>query len=305
MRKRVPLNAIRAFEAVARHQSVAKAADELCVTPTAVSHQIRLLEDFLQVDLFTRKNSRIYMTPESGTILERISTALDLIEDSVISLQNVQDEKDRRLAVGASSSVASHFLMPRIGAFLNDVPDIDLSLHTYLTLREAETQQIDITICNWDSKRDWKKEPLVEEEIIPVCTPELAQTYGNDPSRILSEAPLIHSDRIGFDGTLPDWSKYMAKYGISRADLLHGPRFNQAGSATEAARSGVGVLLGRSLLVQSCIEKGDLVPVAESYPERSVYYMLTPWESERGPLLQRFKDWLLKNVEGNGFVHAA
>ena len=304
MRKRVPLNAIRAFEAVARHESVAKAADELCVTPTAVSHQVRLLEDFLQVELFTRKNSRIYLTPETGTILERITNALDLIDESVTSLQNVQDEKDRRLAVGASSSVATLFLMPRIGAFLSDAPEIDLSLHTYLTLREAETQHVDITICNWGSNRDWKKEPLVEEEIVPVCTPALAESYGNDAGRILREAPLIHSDRLGFDGNVPDWTKYMNKYGIDRSDILHGPRFNQAGTATEAARNGVGVLLGRSLLVQSCIERGDLVPVAESYPERSAYYMLSPWESDRAPLLQRFKDWLLTNVEGNTLVHA-
>ncbi|MCA0042536.1 LysR substrate-binding domain-containing protein [Celeribacter litoreus] len=304
MRKRVPLNAIRAFEAVARHQSVAKAADELCVTPTAVSHQIRLLEDFLQVELFTRKNSRIYLTPESNSVLERVSSALDLIEDSVLSLQNIQEEQDRRLAVGASSSVASHFLMPRIGQFLSEAPEIDLSLHTYLTLREAETQQIDLTICNWDSNLDCMKEPLVEEEILPVCTPELAARYGNDTKRLLAEAPLIHSDRIGFDGSVPDWSKYFAEYGVERKDILHGPRFNQAGTATEAARSGVGILLGRSLLIQSSLEKGDLVRVAESFPERSAYYMLSPWKTDRASVLQKFKDWLLRSVEANDYVHA-
>ncbi|GGB09316.1 LysR substrate-binding domain-containing protein [Allosediminivita pacifica] len=304
MRKRVPLNAIRAFEAVARNQSVAKAADELCVTPTAVSHQIRLLEDFLQADLFTRKNSRIYLTPESTAILARISSALDLIDESVSTLQTIADEKDRQLAVGVSSSVASHFLMPRIGHFLSGSPEIDLSLHTYLTVREAEAQQIDLTICNWDSSREWRREALVEEEIMPVCTPAMAQAWEGDHARLLAEAPLIHTDRVGFDGNMPDWGRYLGEYGIPRKDQIHGPRFNQAGSAIEAARSGVGVMLGRSLLIQHALERGELVAVGESYPERSVYYMLSPWKSERATLLQQFKDWLLKSVEGNGCVRA-
>lgn len=306
MRKRVPLNAIRAFEAVARNASVAKAAEELCVTPTAVSHQIRLLEDFLQVELFIRKNSRIYLTPESSSALSRISQALDLIEDSVRTLGSVEEKKHRRLTVGASTSFASFWLMPRLRKFIDTAPDVDLCLHTFISRKEAETQESDLRICNWQSQLDWQVEPLMEEENIPVCTPELARKYGNNPRDLLENAPLIHVDRshLGFEGNYPDWSRYLDEYGIKRSDVMYGPRFNQAGTAIEAARAGVGLLLGRTLLIEQFIESGELVTAAECYPERSPYYLLSPWKSDQRQTMRQFRDWLLDTVAANRMVHA-
>ncbi|SFR12187.1 LysR substrate-binding domain-containing protein [Poseidonocella sedimentorum] len=299
MRKRVPLNAIRAFEAVARNNSVAKAANELCVTPTAVSHQIRLLEDFLQVELFERKNSRVYPTPEATLHVRQITQALDLIDDSVKSLAAVRDHEHRKLSVSAPASLASLWLVPRLGRFIEAQPDVDLSLRTYLNRRDAEQHDSDIKICPWSQGvSGFQSEPLVEEASTPVCAVELAERFDGDPERILREAPLIHVDRApgGYEGDLPDWARYMSEFGIDRRDHSHGLRFNQSGQAVEAALSGVGVLLGRSLLVQKALEDGRLVAVAECYPVRTPYYVQCPSKPKSDETLQKFKNWLQEAV---------
>ncbi|WP_298500122.1 LysR substrate-binding domain-containing protein [uncultured Maritimibacter sp.] len=299
MRKRVPLNAIRAFEAVARNTSVAKAANELCVTPTAVSHQIRLLEDFLQVALFERKNSRIYPTPDATAHVGRIGQALDLIDEAVLALAAVQHEEYRKLAVSAPASLASLWLVPRLGRFLESEPELDLSLRTYLNRRDAETHDSDIRICPWsDGASGFHSEPLVEEASIPVCTPELAARFGGDQTDILRHAPLIHVDRApgGYEGSYPDWARYLSEYGVGRRDHNHGIRFNQSGQAVEAAMAGVGVLLGRSLLIQKALDDGRLVSVAECYPVRTPYYLQSPHNPKSRDALIKFKTWLQEAV---------
>ncbi|SMO54193.1 LysR family transcriptional regulator, glycine cleavage system transcriptional activator [Thalassovita litoralis] len=299
MRKRVPLNAIRAFEAVARNTSVARAADELCVTPTAVSHQIRLLEEFLQVELFVRKNSRIYPTPDAVANMTRVSQALDLIDEAVASLGAVRDDSHLRLAVSAPASLASLWLVPRLGHFLACEPDVDLSLRTFLNRRDAESQDTDIRICPWaEGVSGLHSEPLVEEASVPVCAPELLARYDGDRAETLRRAPLIHVDRApsGYEGDYPDWARYIGEYGAIRRDVGHGLRFNQSSQAVEAALSGVGVLLGRSLLIQKALEDGRLVPVAETFPARVPYYLQSPYNSKSRQMLQKFKDWLFENV---------
>ncbi|MDF1857032.1 LysR substrate-binding domain-containing protein [Pseudooceanicola sp.] len=293
----MPLNAIRAFEATARNFSVAKAADELCVTPTAVSHQIRVLEDFLQTRLFIRKNSRIELTPESSATVESITEALDLINDAIINLRHDQDLR-AKLSVAASASVASLWLMPRLGEFFNLMPEVDVNVRAFMTRREGETSEADLRICNWQSHLDMQVEPLLEEEITPVASPEFAARYNNNADEILRNAPLIHVDRVqgSMEDTYPDWPRYLREYGITREDVTHGPRFNQASPSIEAARSGIGVILGRSILVERAISRGDLVPVAERYPTRSPYYLLSPWKVDRGKVIDRFKMWLFENI---------
>lgn len=305
MRKRVPLNAIRAFEATARNGSVAKAADELCVTPTAVSHQIRLLEDFLQTRLFNRKSSRIELTPESSATVANITSALDLINEAVLSLQQSEAQRTK-LSVAASASVASLWLMPRLGEYFKLEPDVDVNVRAFISRREGETVDAELRICNWRSHLDMQIEPLLEEEIIPVTTPDLAARYDNDPKEILTNAPLIHVDRVqdGLEGTYPDWARYLREYGVSRDDVTHGPRFNQASPSIDAARSGFGVILGRSILIERAIERGDLVPVAESYPIRSPYYLLSPWKADQARVINRFKDWLFEKVGPSTRIHA-
>jgi LysR family transcriptional regulator, glycine cleavage system transcriptional activator len=303
MRRRIPLNAVRAFEAAARHQSLVRAADELCVTPTAVSHQIRLLEDFLQLKLFLRKNSRLELTPESRQCLEQLTEALDTIDDALNVLRK-PTERRSRLGVGASASVASLWLLPRLQGFVQQAPEVDVSVTTFIERQTIESQSPDLWICNWQTDLDRRIEPLLEEEIIPVCSPALAERFGELSFDSLRELPLIHVDRGKPDpnGQYPTWERYLREAGINRKDVTKGPRFNQAGPAVDAAKAGFGALLGRSILIEDALLKGDLVQIGEAYPVRNKYYLVSGWRTASSAVDQ-FRDWLFDQVHTSA-LHA-
>ncbi len=307
MRRHVPLNAIRAFEAVVRHTSVVKAANELCVTPTAVSHQIRLLEDFLQVDLFSRRNSRIYPTPGALANVARVSQALDLIDAAVRDLTDLPEDDHAHLTISVSASVASLWLVPRIGDFMAREPETDIHVRTFLTRKDAEAQDSEIKICPWRGQSGFHAEPLIEESTIPVCSPELLARYDGDKAESLRRAPLIHIDRahLGIEDDFPDWARYLTEYGVSRPNYTHGLRFNQSGQAIEAAMAGAGILLGRSLLIARAVSAGKLIPVAESYPQRIPIYLLSPLKPRSPQTLGNFRDWLLQSARPDAALCAA
>ncbi len=196
--------------------------------------------------------------------------------------------------IGSSPSFASFWLMPRLPEFLEASPNVDLVFNTFLTRQEAEAQISDIRICNWESDTNDLVEPLLKEDSVPVCSPELAKRYGSDGRRMLHEAPLIHVDRrqLGLDGDYPDWPKYLGEFGVQRADVMQGSSFNQAAIAIDAAKDGVGLLLGRSLLTATYLERGDLVAVADSYPEPNTYYLRRERGAEHRGVMDSFCDWL-------------
>jgi len=297
MRRRVPLNAVRAFEAAARYKSLVRAADELCVTPTAVSHQIRLLEDFLQTKLFLRKNSRLELTPDSRACLGKLTNALDLIDEALMGLIAPADER-QRLMVGASASVASLWLLPRMSKFVERAPEVDVTITTFVKRQDIENDETDLWICNWQTALDRRIEPLMEEEIIPVCSPEQAARHGNRWGDILREVPLIHQDRIRTEqnGPYPDWDRYLREYGINRGDIAKGPRFNQSSPSIEAAKIGLGAILGRSILIEEALRSGALVQIGEAYPIRSPYFLVSPWTPASPKTVNGFKDWLFDQV---------
>jgi LysR family transcriptional regulator, glycine cleavage system transcriptional activator len=305
MRRRVPLNAIRAFEAAARHRSVTRAANELHVTPTAVSHQIKFLENFLQSKLFIRRNSRLELTPDSEACLGKISGALDLIDNALVQLKQPEERRER-FTVGASASFTSLWLMPRIQSFVQSAPEIDMTLKTFLHRAAIESEQPDIQICNWETSLDRKIEPLMDEEVIPVCSVELFATYGGVSPGVLEELPLIHFERRvpAINGQYPDWAHYLREFGVHRQDITSGPKFNHNVAAIDAARAGLGVLLARSVLVEGCLERKELVQVGEAYPIRSRYYLVTPWTPEAPRASRRFKEWLYGQVATSKRVHA-
>lgn len=301
MRRRVPLNAVRAFEAAARYKSLVKAADELCVTPTAVSHQIRQLEDFLQAKLFLRKSSRLELTPDSMAYLGKLTHALDLIDEAITSLRQPVDERQRVL-VGASASVASLWLMPRMGDFVDAAPDIDVTVETFIKREDIENSDSDMWICNWQPNNERRIEPLMEEEIIPVCTPELMARYGSRPSDVLKSVPLVHNhwNKVEQSGPYPDWERYLREFGIHRTDTSKGPRFNVSSPCIDAAKAGMGAILGRSILIEEALESGKLVQIGDPYPIRSPYFLVSPWSSTTPSAVSRFKDWLFGQVQLQG-----
>ncbi|GGB20890.1 LysR substrate-binding domain-containing protein [Allosediminivita pacifica] len=297
MRPRVPLNAIRAFEAAARRGSIAQAAEELHVTPTAVSHQVRTLEDFLQVKLFVRHNSAIEMTPAASNVLAKLSGGLDLISEAIRTLTD-EPEARETVTLGTSVSLGTTWLLPRMDSFLTDHPDIDMSVRTYLTREEIESNETDFWISTWQPTLDRRIEPLFSEDLVPVCSPKLLErihdTHGTRPEDVLMQVPLIHVDRQVklARPSRPEWQRYLQEFGVNRTNVNHGLRFNQTSAAIEAAKASIGAILGRTLLIRDALARGELVPIAEAYPQKMPYYLVSSWQSQ-GTVAAEFKDWLI------------
>jgi LysR family glycine cleavage system transcriptional activator len=291
MRRRLPLNAVRAFEAAARHKSLARAADELCVTPTAISHQIRLLEDFVQVKLFTRRNGRLELTPAARDCVGQLSTALDHIDAALSDM--VQPERSERVVVGASPSVTSLWLLPRLQRFTDARPGTDIVLNIINEAAPPDSARIDIWIASSNTTLDMRVEPLMGEEILPVCAPKLLAGCRSG-AEALRELPLIHDEKRDnrSNGPFPTWERYFTEFGIRRLDMRKGLRFGQSSLAVDAAVEGHGMLLGRSQLIRQALAEEKLVQLARPYPIRFQYFMVSPWQSS-SPAAGLFRNWLL------------
>ena len=293
MRRRVPLNAVRAFEAAARHQSLAQAAQELCVTPTAISHHVRLLEEFLQVQLFDRKSGRVVLSASAQPCLAKLSEGLDLINAALCALG--QNETRARLLVAASPSFTSLWLLPRLQRFVAVAPTVDVILSAVTGRNNFEDKSFDATISNWSPGSDQRVDRLMEEDVVPVCAPRLvarARAAGEDP---LMTLPLIHEDKKEgrYGGAFPGWRRYLAEIGAGPRDTGMGLRFNQSSLAVEAAIEGYGMLLGRSCLVAPALAAGRLVRVTDAaYPTRFPYFLATRADPAN-TALQQFRSWLL------------
>lgn len=293
--RRIPLNAVRAFEAAARRKGVVGAAHELCVSPTAISHQLRTLENFLGVQLFDRSRGRLDLMPDARASMGKLTRALDLIDEA---LSSIGKEAKPRLLIGASASVASLWLLPRLMHFVERHPDLDVSVKTFVNPSEIESDEDAVWICSWETTANRRIEPFMEEEMIPVCSPQLAAQYDHCNGEILRRVPLLHQGGRKPDYPSPhkDWAPYLRIYGVMRDDLSKGAHFNQASSAIEAAVAGMGAILGRSTLIGRYLESGQLVRIGESLPTRRTYCVVSPWKPvDPVPVLQ-FRRWVFEQA---------
>lgn len=296
MRRRVPLNAVRAFEAAARYRNLVRAADELCVTSTAVSHQVRLLEDFLQIKLFDRRSGRLELTGAGRACLADLTDALDRIDSALANVRNTVNRQ--RLTVGASASVTSLWLLPRMQRFVSTAPNIDVVFNAVNNVAALEAKHIDVAISNWAHSGDRHAELLMEEEIVPVCAASLLAS-GLSREDALRLLPLLHDDKRSprINGPFPTWEAYFNESGIPRADTTKGLRFNQSGVAIEAAIEGYGLLLGRSRLIDPLLHDGRLVQVGPAYPILFPYYVVSSKQISSAAC-DTFRGWLHAEVEG-------
>lgn len=292
MRTYIPLNSLRAFEAAARHLSISRAADELCVTPTAVSHQIRSLESFLETPLFDRKNGKLALVPLTASALRELSEGFDKLEAALVAL-NRRGQR-RKLAVAASPSVASLWLMPKLDRFLALAPDVDVSLSTAISDSDFAEGSFDVAIASCSDVHGRRSDYLMDERIYPVCAPSLAPP-GLSPERALLDLPLIHDDKVSEH--FPTWRRYFEATQREARDVGGGLRFNQSSLAIDAAIRGRGVLLGRSRLIAGPLRDGRLALLSDRpFPAPYRYYAIRPRGPE-GRLASRFLDWLASEIE--------
>ncbi len=292
-----PLNALRAFEATARHLSFTRAADELAVTPAALSHQIRGLEEFLDERLFERKARSIALTPKGALLYPGLHAAFLQIRQSVELLQ--RDLSERVLVVSAPPGFTAKWLAPRLYRFMFAYPEIDARISASKELANFTTDGVDIAIRNARGAMPglWSRK-LMGIHLVPVLSPRLLAVLGglNSPQD-LHRAPLIHDDMLGLLPGMPTWAHWLEAQGVNGIDLGRGLRFNSPDHALEAAGEGAGVLLAQRELAHDDIRSGRLVaPFAQELEADRSFMVTCPDGFETRPKIRAVRDWLDSEV---------
>ena len=293
MRTYIPLNALRSFECAARHLSFTRAAAELCVTPTAISHQIRSLEEFLETTLFERKNGKLVLTPTTPSALQELSEGFNKLESAFLALNRRGGRQ--KITVAASPSVAALWLMPKLGRFFVRAPEIDVSISTVIAENDFNDGPFDVSICGTDEHPSREVEYLMDEPIFPVCSPTLLSDLGLTREAALAELPLIHDDKA--NPQFPTWRRYFEATQAQTRDVSSGMRFNQSSLAIDAAINGHGILLGRNRLIAAALANRRLILLSDrAYPVPCRYYTVRQRGSESRPV-RTFLDWLSAEVD--------
>jgi LysR family glycine cleavage system transcriptional activator len=292
------LTAVRAFEAAARHLSFTRAASELHVTQSAVSHQIRTLEAWLGFPLFRRANREVQLTEEGLAYLPAVRASLNKLRAATESL--LHREFEGLLSISTAESFATHWLIPRLPQLLESHPELDVRLTTQNPAdefgnesEEFEPPWIDVVIRygrgNWLGLQTIK---LFDEEIFPVCAPALLT--GQHP---LSDPANLRFHTLLHDEMQMQWRTWLLAAGHEDVDATRGPRFSHSHMVVTAALLGAGVALGRGALVAAHLESGRLVrPFGQAMPAEYSYYLLLRDAAAAQSKVQTFKNWLLDQV---------
>ncbi len=287
-----PLNAMRMFEAAARHLSFTKAAEELFVTQAAVSHQIKTLEANLGVPLFRRLNRALILTDQGQTLLPYVRDAFDQLTTGVQQLEQLCCAGS--LAVTTTPSFAGHWLVGRLGRLRCRHPEIELRL-------SATERNVDLLKEGFDcgirhGLGDWpgfRAERLFQAAIVPVCSPSLLD--GDIP--LAQPADLArHTILRAMDGA-EEWQVWLKAAGLEGLALENSLGFDTGELALKAAVSGIGVAMGRLPLINEALASGTLVePFDIEFDEQYAYYFIAPEATADQPKIEAFRRWILDEV---------
>lgn len=308
-----PLNALRAFEAVARHLSFTKAAAELNVTRAAISHQIRFLEEYLGFTLVERHNRTIVLTARAEAALPKLRQGFDYLAEAVHVLRN--ETVRQRIRVCAAPSFTAKWLIPRLPRFSRQHPEIDMQINSNVHLVDADVQhsaalidnafrqnQVDIFISfNTVWQAGANAERLFALSAVPVCSPALTSAEHPHPLREpadLAFHTLLHDDTdyVGH----PSWATWLALHGVEGVNANRGLHFNHVSLALDAAVEGQGVLLSIKPLAQYDIDAGRLcIPFDLPLPLEHAYYIVRPQRDthENQQAIDAFIAWLREEAQ--------
>lgn len=287
------LNGLRAFEASARHLSFTLAAAELNVTQTAISHQIKRLEDEIGTKLFVRRNRTLALTPAARDYLPGVRAAFQDLRSATERLMRKDD--DHVLSVSTIASLAAKWLLPRLASFQQTNPDIDVRITTSTALVDFIRDDIDAAIRfgrgNWPGLRT---DFLMDDELIPVCSPALLN--GDKPLR--NPKDLQHHVLLHNDNFREGWQVWQTAAGLN-LDLSknHSLTFDLVLMTVQAAIDGLGVAVVSRPYVQDDIAKGRLVvPFAVAQQSEAGFYFVCPESTADAAKIVTFRKWLLKSV---------
>jgi LysR family glycine cleavage system transcriptional activator len=285
-----PLDALRVFESAARHGHYQRAAEELFLTPSAVSHRIRSLEDLLQVKLFRRAGRGVSLTPEGRAYAEEVRGALETLRLATRKLTTGRGP----LTLSLTPAIALRWLLPRLVDFQDRHPDIEVRFSSTNRIIDFERDDEDFAIRF--GMGDWpvvNAERLFAVDTLPVCNPRLL-----DEDHPLNQPPDLRNFRLLHIRTRPDdWRMWLLIAGVADIDPAAGPVFDNMPEMLEAAVSGMGVGMADRQMIGRDIEAGQLVvPFDIHMPSRSAYHLVYPDRTKDDQRFQVFRTWLLEQA---------
>lgn len=290
-----PLKALRAFEAAARHLSIKDAAEELHVTPSAVSQLIRSLEDRLGTPLFWRLNRALVLTEAGQSYLPPVHHAFRRI--SKATQQVVSTSANKALTVSVMPNFAVSWLVPRLARFQARHPAIDLRIKSTAALTAFGPDGVDVAIRHGLGRYPGlRSDRLMTVEFTPVAAPALMTVHEHplQPADVV-KLPLLH------DEARSDWRLWLDAQGLEQVDVPGGPSFDDEAVRMRAAVTGLGAALIPSTLVKNQLDDGQLVSLsANSWPSELAYYCVCPRETAERPNIAAFRDWLIEEAERDG-----
>src|SRR5215470_11995542 len=292
-----PLNALRAFEAAARHLSFTKAAAELHVTQAAVSHQIKTLEEHLGVPLFQRRNKAVLLTEAGQLCLPGVRDGFARLAEAIDGLRALRT--DNVLSVTTSPSFVVKWLVPRLERFRAVNPQLYVRIDASTQLVDFGRENIDVGLrYGAGNYPGLTTESLFGTEVFPACSPRLRK--GPHPLRTpadLKHHTLLHTEWLARDAE-PDWRMWLLAAGATDVDWTRGPQFNDSALAIQAAIEGQGVALVRDALAAADLRAGRLVrPFRLSVAGRFRYHLVYLPVALKRSKVALFRDWLLKEAE--------
>lgn len=303
MKSPIYLNALRAFEASARHQSFSAAAAELNVTPAAVGQLVRGLEDWIGQPLFHRTvggRARLLPTEVAHRALPDIRAGFDRLNQGLNRLREASGRNI--LTVTLSPAFAAKWLLPRIDRFQNQWPDIDLRLETSPRMLDFVAQGIDIGIRYGAGA--WPglvAEKLMDEQVFPVCAPRLLEQYDTPKSPgDLVHLTLIHDLSLDSQSGFASWDDWFQHVGLGEVATSRGLRINNSAGVLQAAVSGHGVALARSSLVSEDLASGRLLRLCPEVEMNSqlTYFVVYLANSVDHLKIRAFRDWIMAEASG-------
>jgi len=290
-----PLRSFRVLEAAARHQNYTRAADELHLTHSAVSHQIHALEETLGVRLFERAGRQMRATESGRQLAQDVRATLDALAAAVERVRGADSANS--ITVSVLPSFAAAWLVARLGGFLERHPQVELRLESTTALADFRNDGVDVAIRYGNGNyEDLESVKLFDDEVFPTMSPKLRRSARIRVPADLARVPLLRIRN-------QPWAPWFTAAGMNQAEPRRGPVFNDSELALQAAIQGQGAVLARGSLAAAKLRAGVLVaPFKQRIASPQTCYLVYPPQHARKPSVQLFRDWLLEELSATSPV---
>lgn len=289
MRRHLPtFTSLLCFDASARHLNFTRAAEELNLTQSAVSRQVRNLEEFVQNDLFLRVKKKLELTEEGFAYAETVATHLNALESETLKLIT-NDQNDIRLNVGTFPTFGSRWLIPKLNQFTKLHPDIQLNLTTGLSAFDFSTQDVDIAIQHGDGNwPDVEIRKLIDETVVAACAPSLVEGREN-----LGPKDVLDFSLLNLQTRMYAWPEWLTHQDVEIKSRITGPTFETFSMMIRAALSGLGIAIVPPMFIEDELASGRLIsPFAPEIKSQRGYYLATTPKKKKMEKVKAFSSWI-------------